>query len=68
MALIMMHQDQQPEGIVGTQVAWELILQGGSAIQNRGFTEGLCVNARTIVGRKVGFSKPPLHALAIGKR
>jgi hypothetical protein len=32
-ALIMIHQDQRPEGIAGTQVEWKLILQGGLAIQ-----------------------------------
>ena len=32
-ALIMIHQDQRPGGIAGTQVARELILQGGPAIQ-----------------------------------
>jgi hypothetical protein len=32
-ALIMIHQDQWPEGIAGTQVAQKLIIQGGPAIQ-----------------------------------
>jgi hypothetical protein len=32
-ALIMIHQDQRPEGIAGTQVARKLIIQGGPAIQ-----------------------------------
>jgi hypothetical protein len=33
MALIMIHQDQQPGGIEGTQVARKIIIQGGPAIQ-----------------------------------
>jgi hypothetical protein len=32
-ALITIHQDQWPEGIAGTQVAWKLIIQGGPTIQ-----------------------------------
>jgi hypothetical protein len=31
--LIKIHPDRQPEGIVGTQVARNLIIQGGLAIQ-----------------------------------
>jgi hypothetical protein len=32
-ALITIHQDQQPKGIAGTQVARKLIIQGGLAIE-----------------------------------
>jgi hypothetical protein len=32
-ALITINQDQRPGDIVGTQVAWKIILQGGPAIQ-----------------------------------
>jgi hypothetical protein len=35
LALITIHQDQWPGGIAGIQVAWELILQGGPAIQTQ---------------------------------
>jgi hypothetical protein len=40
MELIMIHQDQWPGDIAGTQVAQKLILQGSLAIQtvDRGFT------------------------------
>jgi hypothetical protein len=34
LALVTIHQDRRPGGIAGTQVARELILQGGPAIQN----------------------------------
>jgi hypothetical protein len=33
LALITIHQDRRPGGIAETQVAWELIPQGGPAIQ-----------------------------------
>jgi hypothetical protein len=29
----MIHQDQRPGGIVETQFSWEIIIQGGPAIQ-----------------------------------
>jgi hypothetical protein len=44
-ALIMIHQDQRPGDIAGTQVAQKLILQGGPAIQTvvslRGYMSAL---------------------------
>jgi hypothetical protein len=33
LALIMIHQDQWPGGIAGTQVAWNLIIQGRPTIK-----------------------------------
>ena len=45
MALITINQDQRPGDIAGTQVAWEIILQGGPAIQTmvslRGYVSAL---------------------------
>jgi hypothetical protein len=41
---------QQPSYIVGNQVAWELIPQGGSTIQTAVSSSGLHVSVRTITG------------------
>jgi hypothetical protein len=49
MELIMIHQDQRPGDIVGTQVARKIILQGGSAIQTAVSLKGLHVSVRRIV-------------------
>jgi hypothetical protein len=54
MALIMIHQDQQPEGIARTQVAREIILQGGPTIQTAVSLKGLHVSVRIIAGMKGG--------------
>jgi hypothetical protein len=52
---------------MGNQVAWELIPQGGPAIQTTVSLRGLRVSVRRIVGRKVGYSKPPMCTPANGK-
>jgi hypothetical protein len=44
MALIMIHQDQRPRDIAGTQVSRKLILQGGLEIQTVVSLRG-CVSA-----------------------
>jgi hypothetical protein len=46
--LIMMHQDQRPEGIVGTQVARKLILQGSPTIQTMVSPRGYVSTSREL--------------------
>jgi hypothetical protein len=66
-ALITIHQDQRPEGIAGTQVAWKIIIQGGPAIQTVVSLKGYVSVLGELWDERRVTPKPPLHAPAIGK-
>jgi hypothetical protein len=67
MALIMIHQDQWPGDIAGTQVAWKIIIQGGPAIQTVVSLRGYVSASGELWNEGWVTPKPPLHAPTIGK-
>jgi hypothetical protein len=67
MVLIMVHQDQWPGDIARTQVARNLIIQGGPAIQTVVSLRGYMSSSRELWNEGRVTPKPPLHAPAIGE-